>query len=115
MAERSGIFTFPLTGIYLVQLTLQYRTGGSSYKRSGAAIAVTVNNSSYTRVADNYTNNVSANDANSHCTTQSLVDVTNVSNVKAKFQYDVNEANQIIYGTSTNNNSFVTFTRLGDT
>jgi len=115
MSNSSGIFTFPSTGIYLVQLTLQYSTSSSSYIRSGSAIAVTVNNSSYTRVAINNSSHISGSPAHAIAITQSLVDVTNVSNVKAKFQYDLNEANQIIFGSSTINYTFATFTRLGDT
>ena len=114
MSQSSGIFTFPSTGVYLVQTQLNFVDSSAANTALGCQIAVTVNNSSYTRVADNYTSNHSGSNVNATAVTQSLVDVTNTTNVKVKFQYYVSAA-VTIYCPTDVNTSFVTFTRLGDT
>tara|TARA_R110002111_G_scaffold255282_1_gene321488 strand:+ start:438 stop:1058 length:621 start_codon:yes stop_codon:yes gene_type:complete len=114
MSQSSGIFTFPSTGVYLVQTQLNFVDSSAANTALGCQIAVTVNNSSYTRVADNYTSNHSGSNVNTTAVTQSLVDVTNTTNVKVKFQYYVSAA-VTIYCPTDVNTSFVTFTRLGDT
>ena len=114
MSQSSGIFTFPSTGVYLVQTQLNFVDSSAANTALGCQIAVTVNNSSYTRVADNYTSNHSGSNVNTTAVTQSLVDVTNTTNVKVKFQYYVSAA-VTIYCPTAVNTSFATFTRLGNT
>ena len=89
MSESSGIFTFPSTGIYMV------RFDASWYQASGAGgaryiigrIKGTTNNSSYVDLALGYTNMEGwiSNFIHASCTTATLVDVTDTSNVKVKF------------------------------
>jgi len=112
MSESNGTFTFPATGIYLVNFQIQYYDSDAN-TALGAGIDVSVNNgSSYANVAQNYTNTHNGSNVNAVAITSSLIDVTS-SSVKIRFYYYGSGATTI-YGTSTNS-TFMTFTRLGDT
>ena len=117
MTESSGIFTFPATGIYLVRFILTARnteTGGSSETQLESHIEVTTNNSSYTLVAETHGSDNSENsEAFTMCET--LVDVTNTTNVKVRFTVETVRSGTLILASSTKNNTHMTFTRLGDT
>ena len=112
MSESNGTFSFPSTGIYLVNFQIQYYDSDAN-TALGAAIDVSVNNgSSYANVSQNYTNTHNGSNVNAVAITSSLIDVTS-SSVKIRFYYYGTGATTI-YGTSTNS-TFMTFTRLGDT
>ena len=114
MSESSGVFTFPSTGIYKVDFQFNaYATGDRRY--IGGRIQVTTNNSSYARITDS-SDGISVPATSSWGTgmTSSLIDVTDTSNVKVKFEcYSHNES--FFKGDSTQNKTFMTFVRLGDT
>ena len=114
MSESSGVFTFPSTGVYLVSHTTNaYSTG--SYRYAISRIKVTTDNSNYTNIAENYAsqkNVTSATYSTAH--TQSLIDVTNTSNVKVKFSILAAD-DGVLQGGSSENRTYFTFIRLGDT
>jgi len=115
MTESSGIFTFPSTGIYLVNFTSNVEKNGDiRFVRS--EIYVTINNSTYTKIAHNgmFLQQTSSNDGQGNSITQSLIDVTDTSNVKVKFAV-APEGTATIRGNSTYNETHMTFIRLGDT
>ena len=113
MSESNGTFTFPATGIYLVNFQIQYYDSDAN-TALGAGIDVSVNNgASYGNVAQNYTNTHNGSNVNATAITSSLVDVAN-SNVKIRFYYFASGATTI-YGPTSTNSTFMTFTRLGDT
>jgi len=114
MSESSGIFTFPSTGMYLVELALTFYYGVAASNYSYARLQITTDNSSYntraettafTRIAENYitTSPVS-----------SIVDVTNTSNVKVRPIYHVRSSGTDISGGAIIR-SWIRFIRLGDT
>jgi hypothetical protein len=115
MTESSGVFSFPSTGIYLVRAFGTFeKNGDSRYNVMG--IRVTVNNSSYTGVAQG---NVFIQQTRSAGTSnvgiaESLVDVTNTSNVKVYFYTQIDNGATVV-SSSTTNSTYFTFTRLGDT
>ena len=111
MTQSSGIFTFPATGIYMVRF-FAYGIHGSTGDNVGIEIHVTTNNSSYALVAQAYDGNDSSHSLSMNC--ESLIDVTDVSNVKVKFIV-TSITNSTIYGSSTVNSSAMSFIRLGDT
>ena len=112
MTQSSGIFTFPATGIYSVRFNA-YGIHGSTNDNVGVAIHVSTDGgSSYNLVAESYDGNDSSNSLSMSC--ESLIDVTNVSNVKVKFQVD-SISSSTLHGSSTVNKSAMTFIRLGDT
>jgi len=115
MTESSGIFTFPSTGIYLVNFTSGIEKNGDiRFVRS--EIYVTINNSTYTKIAHNgmFLQQTLSNDAGGNSITQSLIDVTDTSNVKVKFAV-APDGTATIRGSSTLNDTHMTFIRLGDT
>ena len=114
MSESSGVFTFPSTGIYKVDFQFNaYST--SSVRYVGARIQVTTDNNTYTIVSDS-SDGIHVPSTSSWGTSQtsSLIDVTNTSNVKVKFNY-YGIGSVTFAGSSTQNRTFVTFMRLGDT
>ena len=114
MTQSSGIFTFPSTGIYLVNFIGNfYSTGNTRYAFN--QIRVTTNNSSYSSVAQGYQaiyNVSSATYAN--VSTSTLVDVTSTSNVKVAFAFS-SDAAIVLQGSTDKNFTHMTFLRLGDT
>ena len=109
MTQSSGVFTFPSTGIYLVKfnVNLAINNGGMSFR-----INVTTDNSSYTTVVDAGVGLGIDQDQSGEIST--LVDVTDTSNVKVKFNFN-NFTNTTARGNTSSNKTFFTFLRLGDT
>ena len=112
MTESSGIFTFPSTGIYLVTFYLN-DLGGSSFLNSYSRLYVTTDNSSYTEVARGH--GVGAANHSQVIPAESIIDVTDTSNVKVKFSYYHGDGGGTALGNTSINVTYVTFIRLGDT
>tara|TARA_B100001287_G_scaffold275458_1_gene283106 strand:- start:853 stop:1545 length:693 start_codon:yes stop_codon:yes gene_type:complete len=116
----SGVFSFPTTGVYLIQFQgYMYAASGVSNGWPGIDIQVTQDNGgAYDNVAGSVhaVANIGATsywDFSSHA----VVDVTDVSNVKfrIKFISDSNGGTVTINGDSNQNSTAVTLIRLGDT
>jgi hypothetical protein len=118
MTQSSGVFTFPSTGIYLVKFQAGIAVTGAGTEESDGniQIQVTTDNSSYnTRAGAKFSlhyNNVEREDTVS---TETLVDVTDTSNVKVKFFVTAVTSAVTTRGDSNENKTFFTFIRLGDT
>ena len=114
MTESSGIFTFPSTGIYSIRLVFSLITGVSADSGANASIVTTINNSDYVVQTDNY---VSAEAGSKYFSgsAEFIFDVTSTSTHKAKFQYYRSQSGTTLRGSSSNNRTYVTFIRLGDT
>jgi hypothetical protein len=63
MTESSGVFTFPSTGIYLVTAQAYFNSTSGVVDYMGIVTKVTINNSSYSTVNQNYAN---ANDTDQY-------------------------------------------------
>ena len=117
MTESSGTFTFPSTGIYFVQAV--YGCSGSSASRFvGCQIMTTINNSSYTTAALNYSHLSIEEAGTSYLTllTSAIIDVTSTTNVKCRFRQQWNTTStNVVRGNTSSNDSHFTFIRLGDT
>ena len=115
MSVSSGVFTFPSTGIYLVQFNAFGNTA-SGGDNVGINLKVTTNNSSYAVVATAYDGNQGGKSMN--LIGQSLIDVTDTSNVKVSFQALSIDSGSYLFGDTTGtseNQTYFTFIRLGDT
>jgi hypothetical protein len=120
MSQSSGVFTFPSTGIWLVQSTLQFSMTNQLNRFLQSFIHATNDNFSS---VDNKVVEASSNTAavaggnyiDVHGST--LIDCTNTSNVKVKFGFiqESTGGSAVIYGSSTSNRTYFTFIRLGDT
>jgi hypothetical protein len=117
MSVSSGVFTFPSTGVYLVGFNSNFyvSSGANSSRYIYSRISVTTDNSSYTSIAEAYSsiNHISSATYGSN-TNQTLIDVTDTSNVKVKFSLK-SVADATLQGGSSENRTYFTFIRLGDT
>lgn len=117
MSESSGIFTFPSTGIYLVRFDLvSYVATATRYLN--AHIMLTTNNSSYSIIAEGRNGGFvsESSSTNNQANAITLLDITDTSNQKVKFQAVINQTSSNgFYGSSTLNRTTMTFIRLGDT
>jgi hypothetical protein len=111
MTQSSGVFTFPSTGIYLVQFQMSYHTAINGYVRG--RIWITTDNSSYDKVAESIGYLQAGELAAQY--SFALVDVTNTSNVKAKFGFAGANASSGAYGSTSDTQTGANFIRLGDT
>ena len=117
MSESSGVFTFPSTGIYLVGFSLYvYASGNDGFV--DAEVHVTTNNSAYAEVAKASSGiymGTTGDNVSNMGVAQTLIDVTDTSNVKVKFYVDTLNSTTTVYGSSTATLTGFTFIRLGDT
>ena len=115
VTESSGIFTFPSTGIWLILAQASFQTeSGQSDNFSKINIMVTTNNSSYDPAATGWQGGIDSTEYRG-VTTHHILDVTDTSNVKVKFEIDVNNSQTYTLGNSTSTNTGFSFIRLGDT
>jgi len=114
MTESSGIFTFPSTGIYLIQYFVTIGHNADIAYFTGM-IRSTANNSSYntTGEANASTSGVGAVQYQM-ASMQKIIDCSNTTNVKVKFSYDTSDG-VAVQGSSGGNKTYMTFQRLGDT
>jgi hypothetical protein len=113
MTVSSGVFAFPSTGIYLVTLIVNVvETDGGTDGNVGSEILIATDNASYITRARAFSN-LAVNNVNNNMVCQTLVDVTDTSNVKVRF--DINDNVNLVRGGSTNNQTSMMFIRLGDT
>ena len=114
MTESSGIFSFPSTGIYLVTVSAYFNSTSGVVDYMGVGTLVTINNSSYSTVNQNY-NNANATDQYGGVFIADIIDVTDTANVKVKFNVSTENVNFRLLGATDNNATSFTFIRLGDT
>ena len=117
MTQSSGVFTFPQTGIYLIQFVCGM-SSTSALRYVGHRIQTTTNNSSYAHATDVLGNCGLTNSFGAHITTSSSVifDVTDTSQCKVRFAgVSITSSVTSVLGDSGRNHTFATFTRLGDT
>jgi len=114
MTESSGLFSFPVTGIYLIMVEFVFASSGATYQ--GFSVRATQDNgSNFTNIGQSYGGSKS-NSGSEYDSVVSITtfDVTNTSNDKFKIQYEVNTS-VTIDGNSTTQRSGLTVIRLGDT
>ena len=114
MTQSSGVFTFPQTGIYLVRFQ-GYFEENTSTSQAQVEMRATTDGSSYSSIAFSVCSisNISTYTYN-NIQMESLIDVTNVSNVKV-FWKAYSATATVLDGSSTQNRTYATFIRLGDT
>ena len=116
MSESSGIFTFPSTGVYLVMMNMVFKKAGSS---QWLQTQIQVSNNSggaYNIVSDQETSisQVASATTSVSATMNSLVDVTDASTFRVRFQVAVASTTSL-EGNTDKNYTYFTFIRLGDT
>ena len=117
MTESSGIFTFPSTGIYLLQAQFSFQLNGDA-RDIACYISRTIDNSSYSIVSGSdifiqQTSGATAWNANFISYT---FDVTNTSTHKVRFEVECSSNTSTTTRGNTNTDlTAFTFIRLGDT
>ena len=117
MTESSGIFTFPSTGIWLINYQALLQTNGGAVNRCAYNIATTVNDSAYTEVSETQIFGATSSAANGYLSSsnQIMFDVTDTSTHKVQFRVQQEDNSNQTKGSSSQHVTGVTFTRLGDT
>jgi len=110
VTESSGIFSFPSTGYWLVTFNASGKTSGAD----SIAIQIhgTPDNSSYVALAYGANGGTTMNQ---HASCQTIIDVTDTSQVKVKMHATSMAAGSLWYGASNETYTGTTFIRLGDT
>lgn len=113
MSESSGIFSFPVTGFYLVRYVMMHSANADTY--FGGGIEATTNNSSYTDIAEQFNYfDYTGSTIGGAIFCESLLDVTDISNIKVRFTYNTNNGTYI-NGNSSENQTYATFIKLSNT
>jgi len=121
MSESNGVFTFPSTGIYEIELAVRFMTNSTSARHLGGGMLVSTDSGS------NYSNSSLMDDVTMHmghvssntyvtCYATTLFDVTNTSTQRIKFFGRSSDSSGLqVQGTANLNYTYVRFVRLGDT
>jgi len=110
VTESSGIFSFPSTGYWLITFTASGLTSGGD--NIAIQIHGTPDNSSYVALA--YGSNGGTSKAQD-ATCQTIIDVTDTSQVKVKMHATSMGAGSVWWGGTAETMTGTTFIRLGDT
>ena len=116
MTESSGVFTFPSTGIYYVELLVGYYINGDSgYNHS--YIKAATNGSTFNTMTECTTFITGNSSANTWASTTGsiIIDVRSTSEDVVRFDIDVDSAGTTIVGNSTRDITAARFIRLADT
>ena len=108
MTVSSGIFTFPMTGLYQVQYF--FKSNSISNDNVIVGLDVTINNSSYDRTAE--ANSSAYNTKDQNAFGSALVNVTDTSQVKCKLTSSSISSGSTIVGTTGKTITGITFIRL---
>ena len=121
MSESSGVFTFPKTGIYLVQFFAQmYIANTTGSQRNTAGIQLTTNNSSFDTESQGHVSFGGGGYSNSLDTQSTSVcaivfDITDTANQKVRFFFGAGQGGEYVRGDTHHNETYATFQLLGDT
>ena len=113
MTESSGVFTFPSTGIYQLFFSATFNTDPSGGDTYFIHIHTTTDNGSYTKRTESGMGEDNGRPQTG--STSCFFDVTNTSTHKVKFATGSVAPGSELLGSTTENKTFVTFVRLGDT
>ena len=114
MTQSLGVFTFPVTGIWLIQGHFYYWQNGNGSNGYGTGfLNTTIDDSTYAPAASCRTSDYYS--AYGSMTVQYIFDVTSTTNCKCSFQVTQGLSSAEIIGDDDSNKTYFTFTKLGDT
>ena len=115
MTESSGVFTFPSTGYWLIEFNAGFYCATDS-RYNCANIETTTDDSSYDTAAKSCTN-IAHTYSTPHANTRAsfLFDVTNTSTHKVRFVVMTDSHTTTVYASTSINQTYMTFIKLGDT
>jgi len=117
MTESSGVFTFPSTGIYYIQIAGgYYRTSSDAHGYTGFNIMACTDGSSFANQQGMYGSLPGLSGTTySYCASSFTFDVTNTSTHKVMFQTVVEGSGTSLLESAHSRRLNVEFTKLGDT
>ena len=117
ITESSGVFSFPSTGIWMVQARMNVQKDGDTRAAELIMQVSTDGGSNYTERARGQTFITRNNSANttSGAALDFLLDVTDTSNVRVRFGVDITNATVTVRGSSSGSETSFIFTRIGNT
>ena len=113
MSVSSGTWTFPATGVYLLQFEL-YVIAANIDGLISMFISTTTDNSSFSGASQKEFG-VSRGSDRQMCSTQFIFDVTNTTTHKCQFHLTNASSDTTTHGDSAVSETCMTFIRLGDT
>lgn len=117
MTQSSGVFTFPVTGKWLVSAIFSiFHSGDARYYTH--TIQVTLDNSNFTEISQgniHVKQTAEGGATYSQGAIQSTIDVTDTSNVKIRSTCSTSQSGVTTLGATGYNRTMITFIRFGDT
>ena len=80
MTQSSGVFTFPQTGLYAIEVQAQFTRNGAEAQYVGLHPQFDSGDNSFANVAENCTNIPNSGDSHSVTSCMPVIDVTDVAN-----------------------------------
>ena len=114
LTESSGIFSFPSTGIYLINFNGRL-TVDNGDTTANITLQTTEDNSNYGTAANASSGNTGTSNISATATANFIFDVTNITTHKFKFQSNSFGTATSVNGGTNDNRTHVTVIRLGDT
>jgi len=114
--QSSGIFTLPAAGIWHIYHNLHCYVSSAAVRNFEASIMVSTDSGSNYDTTAQCTNNLfnSSDHTSGSTNMSSIVDVTNASNFRVKFDFYA-VASTVVYGHTATSLTSAQFIRLGDT
>jgi hypothetical protein len=114
MSQSSGVFTFGATGYFQVLLAVNFRLDAGDFAE--VKMEVTTNNSTYDTIAKASAHNLSSSgDEGFMALAHGVVDVTDTSNVKLRLSTSSMGSGSQLKGSTDQNLTSLTFTKLANT
>jgi hypothetical protein len=114
MSESSGVFTFPLTGIYQIICQAQITSAPAQADYVGVVTQVDSGDGTFSTRAENFTSVINTADAHKTAYSNVFIDVTDASAFKVRFRTQSGNS-FVLSGSGSNMKTGFTFIRLGDT
>ena len=114
MTQVSGVFTFPSTGFWLIKFFVMFYAPSGYSTSNKITIQTTTNDSTYAIATEGSQAIGQAYDTTS-VVVEYIFDVTDTANCKCRFHVDVNNALMTTMGNTAQNETYMSFIKLGDT
>jgi hypothetical protein len=114
MTYSSGVFTFPVAGVWQIDFTVGVYQGGTNTNYFACFIETDNGTGSFAEAARGR-NNMGATGEATNTNLSFIFDVTDVSDHKVQFKITDLPTNAIVNASTSLNRTFANFIRLGDT
>ena len=117
VTQSSGVFTFPITGVYLIMFQASFGLNGDTRWLNNYIVTTNDDGSNWDDASHSTQSITKCEGDNTY--TQSCInysfDVQNVSTHKVRFRQVMSNSSTVSEGSTSQNTTAVTFMRIGDT